>query len=73
MTSFLDRWETELDRTEFSIDLVTLEGDLVFSFPPDWTREMVWKALEFGNLTWRKGYACGEAHAKHAIRQALGL
>ena len=73
MTSFLDRWETELDRTEFSIDLVTLEGDLVFSFPPDWTSAMVWKALEFGNLTWRKGYACGEAQAKHAMRQALGI
>ena len=73
MSSYLERWETDLVWSDTSVDLVTIEGDLVFSFPPDWTNAMVWKALEFGNLTWRKGYACGEAQAKHAMRQALGL
>ena len=42
MASYLERWETDLVWSDTSVDLMTMEGGLVFSFPLGWTNAMVW-------------------------------
>lgn len=73
LTNDLARGVTGINRNTHCADLVTLEGDYVFSFPPHWPDDRVWAALAFAIVCYRFGLATGAAIAKRAMRAALGV
>ena len=73
LTNDLARRVRDVNRNTHCADLVALEGDYVFSFPPHWPDTRVGAALAFAIVCYRIGLATGAAIAKRAMRAALGV
>lgn len=65
--AFIDRPENGL------VTLSDEEGNVLWTFPRDWSDADVYLALAFANKAYERGRHIGILEAQHAMRTALGI
>lgn len=77
MHRFAFREDCTIDRNHSnyptSAVLFDCDGEVVFEVSKNWTDDQIWKALEFANHAFKRGYYVGSADRAKAIKKLLDV